>query len=138
MCERKRSGCGKPSVGEDVVDGYAFPGGVELRPRRHAVDVSCHPGSWERVELRPAPRFDRTRSDLQRESPVRGIDPRRGAGRKHREIIDEVLSRGDSVRKFRSGLAACETASDHGGFPPWAGEGSVFLHKASAKLLCAG
>src|SRR3954454_16041757 len=118
MCERKRSGCGKASVGEDIVDGYALPGGVELRPRGHAVDVSCHPGSWERVELTPAPRFDRTRSDLQRESPVRGIDPRRGSGRKHREIVDEVLSRGDPVRWFGSGLAAGETASDHGEFPP--------------------
>src|SRR5262249_34434907 len=98
MCERKRSGCGKASLGEDVVDSHVLPSGVELRPRGHAVDVSCHPGSWERVELRPAPRFDRTRSDLQRESPVRGIDPRRGSGRKHWEIIDEVLSRGNPVR----------------------------------------
>src|SRR4051795_8029743 len=128
MCERKRRGCGKASVGEDVVDGYAFPGGVELRPRGHAMDVSCHPASWERVELRPAPRFDRTRSDLQRESPVRGLDPRRGAGRKHREILDEVLSRGNPVRWFGSGLAACETASGHGGFPLSAVERSVVPH----------
>jgi hypothetical protein len=72
--------------------------GVELRPRGHAVDVSCHPGLWERVELRPAPRFDRTRSDLQRESPVRGIDPGRGSGRKHQEIVDEVLPWRNPVR----------------------------------------
>src|SRR6516164_7801879 len=98
MCERKRRGCYKASVGEDILDGHALPSGVELRPRGHAVDVSYHPGSWERVELRPAPRFDRTRSDLQRESPVRGIDPRRGSGRKHWEIVDEVLSRGNPVR----------------------------------------
>ena len=91
MCERKRSGCGKASVGKDVVDGHALPSGVELRPRGHAVDVSCHPGSWERVELRPAPRFDRTRSDLQRESPICGIDPRRGSGRKHREVFGDEL-----------------------------------------------
>jgi hypothetical protein len=32
--------------------------------------------------------------------------------RKHREIVDEVLSRGTPVRWFGSGLAACETASD--------------------------
>src|SRR6516164_8537796 len=57
MCERKRRGCYKASVGEDVLDGHALPSGVELRPRGHAVDVSYHPGSWERVELRPAPRF---------------------------------------------------------------------------------
>src|SRR3954452_15730901 len=113
MCERKRSGRAKASVGEYVVNGHALPGGVELRPRGHAVDISRHPGSWERVELRPAPRFDRTRSDLQRESPVRGLDPRCGAGRKHREIVDEALSRGNPVRWFESGLAACETASDH-------------------------
>src|SRR3954451_3238659 len=98
MCERKRSGCGKANVGEDVVDRYAFPGGVEPRPRSHAVDVSCHPASWERVELRPTPRFDRTRSDLQREGPIGGIHPGRGAGRKHREIVDEVLSWGYPVR----------------------------------------
>src|SRR3954469_11089310 len=98
MCEHKRSGCGKASLGEDVVDGHALPSGVELRPRGHAVDVSCHPGSWERVELRPTPRFDRTRSDFQREGPIGGINPRRGAGRKNREIVDEVLSWGDPVR----------------------------------------
>src|SRR5215472_12100210 len=88
MCERKRCGCAKASVGEDFVDGYALPRGVELRPRGHAVDVSRHPGSWKRVKLRPFPRFDRMRSDLQRESPVRGLDSRRGAGRKYREIVD--------------------------------------------------
>ena len=32
--------------------------------------------------------------------------------RKHREIVDEVLSRGNPIRWFGSGLAACETASD--------------------------
>src|SRR4051812_48793708 len=98
MCERKRSGRAKASVGENVVDRHALPPGVELRPRGNAVDVSRHPGSWEGVELRPAPRFDRTRSNLQRESPVRGLDPRGGAGRKHWEIVDEVLSRGNPVR----------------------------------------
>src|SRR5438309_1875090 len=55
MCEYERSGCAKASVGEYVVNGHALPGGVELRPRGHAVDISRHPGSWERVELRPAP-----------------------------------------------------------------------------------
>jgi hypothetical protein len=43
------------------------------------------------------------RSDLQRESPVRGLDARRGAGRKHREIVDEVLSRGNPVRYSADG-----------------------------------
>src|SRR4051794_31046798 len=100
MYEYKPSGSAKASVSEDVVDGHALPSRVELRPRGHAVDIARHPGSRERIELRPAPRFDGTRSDLQREGPIRGIDPRRGSGRKHREIVDEVLSRRNPVRWF--------------------------------------
>src|SRR3954469_13593773 len=81
VCERKGSGRVKPSVSEKVVDGYALPCGVEFRPRGYAVDVARHLGSWESVELRPVPHLDRARSDLQRESPIGGFDPRRRAGR---------------------------------------------------------
>src|SRR4051812_13604164 len=116
MRECKRGGRANASVGKNVVYGYALPRGVELRPGGHAVDVSRHPGLWQRLELRPVPHFDRTRSDLQRERPVHRLNPRGRSGCKHREIVNEVLSRGDPVHWFRSGMAAVETASDHGGF----------------------
>jgi AraC family transcriptional activator of mtrCDE len=66
---------------------------IEVDDRTAAKTVNAVEAQWD-------PRFGDLAGGrrLQHESPVRGLEPRRGAARKHREIIDEMLSGGNPVR----------------------------------------
>src|SRR4029453_9710457 len=89
-----------------------FPLGVELRPLRHAVDVLPHRLGGKRSELLPRPAFRLGDSSCDDEIPLLERCARSWAGREDREIVDEILTRRNSIARPLVAALAPESTGD--------------------------
>ena len=104
--------------GEQVVDGHAFPGGVQLAPLGDAMDVGEDFGLGQAAELLPSPFAEGFAIDAHEgESPLIQRDALGRAGGEHREATLQVLAgRNGTWRRFTT--PAEKPSCDHRDLSP--------------------
>ena len=110
---RYGGGSETPAASEQVVDGDALPGGVQLAPLGDAVDVGVDFGLGQRAELLPIPFAQRLalRAD-QDEAPLVQRDALGGTCGQNREPAFQVLPGRDGARG-RFAAPSEESSGDH-------------------------
>jgi hypothetical protein len=98
---------------EDLLDRDAFPGRIELRPARHAMDVRMDLLAWEVFELLPGEREGRIDLAPHLEVPRRQIDPRHRAVVEHGELLRPVLAGRDPFGDGGIDCGVAEKAFEH-------------------------
>ena len=98
---------------QDRLDRHAFPGGVELRPARDAVDVRLDGLARQVPELAPGQREWRIHLAPDLEVPVGEVGVRHGPVVEDREFVGLVLARRDALGDGRIRFASTEETLEH-------------------------
>src|SRR4051812_40216233 len=97
---------------EQRVHRHALPGGLELRPSGHAVDVPRDRLRGQGLELLPRPGALRLDRAAHLEAPLGERGVWRGAGGEDGEVLDHVLAGRNAIALGLVASAAAEAAAD--------------------------